>query len=98
MAGATVPCKAIARPAAALSAVSLLAVVLSLVASLVAWEVGDRGHQLATVLRWLGTATLLLPRHRFATFPQKPQMCSFHLRQHNSPLHGNIIPLPVAPN
>jgi hypothetical protein len=80
MTGATVPCKAIARPAA-LSAVSLLAVVLSLEAG----EVEDRGHQPATVLRWLGTATLLLPRHHFATFPQKPQMCSFHLRQHSSP-------------
>lgn len=46
MADATVPCKAIARPAA-LSAVSLLAVVLLLVAG----EVGDHGHQPATVLR-----------------------------------------------
>lgn len=53
MAGATAQCKAIARPAA-LSAVSMLAVFLSLVAG----EVGDHGHQPATVLRRLGTATL----------------------------------------
>lgn len=85
--GATAQCKAIARPAA-LGVVSQLAVVLSLVAGVV----GDRGHQPATVLRWLGTATLLLPRHHFATFLQRPQRWSFHLRQHNSPLHRSIAP------
>lgn len=67
VAGATAQCKVIARPAA-LSAVSMLALPLSLVAG----EVGDHGHQPATVLRWLGTATLILPRHHFATFLQKP--------------------------
>lgn len=46
MAGATAQCKPIARPAA-FSDVSLLAVVLSLVAR----EVGNRGHQSATVRR-----------------------------------------------